>query len=79
MNEKTEDSAKQLDFPDFLLMDYYWFLELEKNENPGRYGLPLHEKKGMIVAKARRKGWSFKNAAGLAWKYSFFKRGLTVL
>ena len=60
-------------------MDYYWFLELEKNENPGRYGLPNHEKKGMIVAKARRKGWSFKNAAGLAWKYSFFKRSYCII
>ena len=79
IDEKTGDKAKQLDFPDFLLMDYYWFLELEKNENPGRYGLPNHEKKGMIVAKARRKGWSFKNAAGLAWKYSFFKRSYCII
>lgn len=76
---KTGDTAKQLGFPDFLLMDYYWFLELEKNENPGRYGLPQYEKKGMIVAKSRRKGWSFKNAAGVAWKYSFFKRSYCII
>jgi hypothetical protein len=75
----VESDAKQFDFPDFTLMDFYWFLELEKNEYPTRYGLPKFEKKGMIVAKARRKGWSFKNAAGLVYKFSLFKRSYCII
>jgi hypothetical protein len=64
---------KLLDFPDFLSLDYYWYKELEKVENPIKYGLPLEFKKSLILAKARRKGWSFKNAGGIAWIYTFFK------
>src|SRR5574343_246048 len=51
--------TKQLDFPDFTTLDYYWFLELELRENPSKYNLPDSEKKSIILAKARRKGWSF--------------------
>ena len=60
-------------------MDYYWFLELEKNENPQKYGLPSTAKKGMICAKSRRKGYSFKNAAGALWKYTFFKESFIII
>jgi hypothetical protein len=73
------EEVKQLDFPDFTAMDYYWFLELERNENPEKFGLDSTNKKGMIVAKARRKGWSFKNAAGVAWKYTFFKKSYCII
>ena len=44
-------------------MDYYWYHELEQAELNGE---------GMIVVKARRKGWSYKNAFGMAWKYHWF-------
>ncbi len=71
--------TKQLGFPNFTLMDYYWFLELEKCEYPERFGLDDSERKGIILAKARRKGWSFKNAAGLAWKYTFFKKSYCII
>ena len=71
------EEVKNLDFPDFMLMDYYWFLELERCENPSKYG--EDKKYGMIMAKARRKGWSFKNAAGLAWKYTFFKKSYCII
>lgn len=71
--------SKQLDFPDFLAMDYYWFLTLERCENPGKYGLDPSEKKGLIMTKARRKGWSYKNAAGAAWVYTFFKKSRVVI
>lgn len=71
--------SKQLDFPDFLSMDYYWFLELEKLENPPQYGLPPQSKKPILMTKARRKGWSFKNAAGAVHKYTFFKKSRTVI
>lgn len=71
--------TKRLGFPDFLAMDYYWFLTLERAENPAKYGLDPMEKKGVIMAKARRKGWSFKNAAGAAWIYTFFKKSRVVI
>lgn len=76
---QEDTKTKQLDFPNFTLMDYYWFLELEKCEYPERFGLDPSEKKGIILAKARRKGWSFKNAAGIAWKYSFFKKSYCII
>lgn len=76
---QEETKTKQLDFPSFTLMDYYWFLELEKCEYPEKYGLDESERKGIILAKARRKGWSFKNAAGIAWKYSFFKKSYCII
>ena len=78
-DERTGEEIKRLDFPDFCSMDYYWFLELEKNENPQKYGLPSSAKKGMICAKARRKGYSFKNAAGALWKYTFFKESFVII
>jgi len=75
----TGEEVKRLDFPDFCSMDYYWFLELEKNENPQKYGLPSSQKRGMICAKARRKGFSYKNAAGALWKYTFFKESYIII
>ena len=78
-DERTGEEIKRLDFPDFCSMDYYWFLELEKNENPQKYGLPSSAKKGMICAKSRRKGYSFKNAAGALWKYTFFKESFIII
>lgn len=72
-------TTKILDFPDFTSMDYYWFLELEYTENPEKFGGDVYDKKPMILAKARRKGWSFKNAAGVAWIYSFFEKSRCVI
>jgi hypothetical protein len=71
--------VKELGFPDFTTMDYYWFLELERNENPLQYGLDSTEKRSMIMAKARRKGWSYKNAGGATWIYTFFKNSRVVI
>jgi hypothetical protein len=79
LDPNTGEELKVLDFPDFCSMDYYWFLELEKNENPSKYGLQLSDKKGIICAKARRKGFSFKNAAGAIWKYTFFKNSFIII
>lgn len=79
VDKNTGEEVKRLDFPDFCSMDYYWFLELEKNENPQKYGLTSKDKKGMICAKARRKGFSFKNAAGALWKYTFFKESYVII
>jgi len=54
----------QVTFPDFLSMDYYYFKELDSRERPAVYGLDSSHRKHMIVAKSRRKGFSFKAAAG---------------
>lgn len=59
------------DFPDFLAMDYYYYKELEARENPTYIGLSDDYKKSMIVAKSRRKGFSYKAAAGAVWIAAF--------
>lgn len=51
-------------FPDFWVMDYYYFKELDARENPSLYGLDSLYRSHMVVAKSRRKGFSFKAAAG---------------
>lgn len=61
-------------FPDFLLMDYFYFRELDARERPHLYDLPREYKKvGITVAKARRKGYSYKAAAGSVWVTAFPK------
>ena len=57
-------------FPKFLDMDYYWYHELEQAENNGE---------GMIVVKARRKGYSYKNAFGMVWRYNWFPNSIAIL
>jgi hypothetical protein len=74
-NKHTGEDTEEEGFPRFTSMDYYWFKELEKNENPP----PGKEKRNMIAAKARRKGFSYKNAAGAVWKYTFFKNSTVVI
>jgi hypothetical protein len=72
IDEETGEEIELSDFPRFLSMDYYWFTELEARENPRKYDLLRSYKKSLIVAKARRMGFSYKNAAGAVWKYTFF-------
>ena len=57
-------------FPKFLDMDYYWYHELEQAERNGE---------GMIVVKARRKGYSYKNAFGMVWRYNWFPFSISIL
>lgn len=80
-NIKIDENGKQKDertFPDFLTMDYYWFKELEARENPEVYELDISYKNSLAVAKSRRKGFSFKAAAGAVW-ITAFKRFSKVL
>jgi len=65
---KTE--RKILTFPRFLDMDYHYFHELERARLEG---------KGMIVAKARRKGFSYKNAAICVHQYTFYRDSTTII
>jgi len=69
--EDSHGKTRKIDtFPKFLDMDYYWYHELEEAERNGQ---------GMIVVKARRKGFSYKNAFGMAWKYHYFPFSISIL
>jgi hypothetical protein len=57
VNNLKSDGRDLLTFPDFLLMDYYYFKELEARENPVSTGLGIDYKSSMVVAKSRRKGF----------------------
>lgn len=69
-NGKKHDNKN---FPDFLSMDYYYFKEIEARESPELYPLPSVYKQALALVKSRRKGFSFKAAAGCVWKTAFFK------
>jgi hypothetical protein len=69
----TGETTEVVDFPLPCAMDYYWFMELDARENPSKYGLPISYKQSIILAKARRLGFSYKNAAGATYKYTFYK------
>lgn len=73
--EEGKVIRKELEFPQFLSMDFYYFLELEKNEIPRK----PEDKCPMLVLKSRRKGWSFKNAGGAVHKYSFFPQSYILI
>jgi len=61
---------KVKDFPRFYDMDYYFFNELEKAREEG---------KGLIVAKARRKGFSYKNAWVVANEFNLVRDSISVV
>ena len=61
---------KFLDFPSFYDMDWIYFRELEQARKEG---------KGMIVAKARRKGFSYKNAWIIANEFNLVRESISVI
>lgn len=61
---------KVLTFPKFLDMDYYYFHELENARRSGQ---------GLIAAKARRKGFSYKNGALCAHQYHFYRDSNSII
>lgn len=61
---------KILDFPRFYDMDYFFFKEVEAARQEG---------KGLIVAKARRKGFSYKNAWLVANEFNLVKESISVV
>ena len=69
----VEDSGVQrkiLTFPSFLDMDYYFYHEVELARAAGQ---------GLIVAKARRKGFSYKNGALAVWNYNFLRDSTSII
>ena len=51
-------------------MDYYYFLECQLARENGQ---------GVIVAKARRKGFSYKNGALCVYQYNFFRDSTSII
>jgi hypothetical protein len=89
-NRGKRKVSKGFLLPDFWDGDfeYFWFLEIAENGiDPALIPtLHLNNKvlwteggKSMIVGKARRRGFSYKNAATIAWEYTFIKKSLTLV
>ena len=57
-------------FPKFLDVDYYFFHEVETARENGE---------GLIVAKSRRKGFSFKTGALVAHQYTFLRNSISII
>lgn len=79
MNDKGEVVADKSGMPAFLSMDYYYFRELEARENPTTYGFDRDFKKAMTITKSRRKGFSYKAAAGAVWITAFRKKAKVMI
>jgi hypothetical protein len=69
---KTESGRMRriLTFPSFLDIDYYYYWEIEHAMDAGE---------GMCVGKARRKGFSFKNAQLCKYDYNFVRDSNSVI
>lgn len=70
VRDKKRAARKVVFFPDFWDTDAEYFLECEK---------ALAEGQHMIVLKARRKGYSFKNGSKAAYIYSFYRNSTTLI
>ena len=57
-------------FPKFLDVDYYFFHEVETARD---------NSEGIIVAKSRRKGFSFKTGALVAHQYTFYRNSISII
>lgn len=76
--EKQGENKKIITFPRFLDHNYYWFHEFEKCAAEGPYkGQP---KKGMIVAKSRRKGFTYQVTGGVYnYNFNFMPSSMNIL
>lgn len=63
-------ARKYESFPRFLDMDYYYYWELLRAKE---------NKEGMIVAKSRRKGFSYKGAFNLTYEYNWFRDSFSII
>lgn len=62
--EDEETGRKRMKFPRFLDIDYDYFTLVEQARR---------EKKGIILLKPRRTGFSYKNAALISHEYNFYR------
>jgi hypothetical protein len=76
--EKTGENRKIITLPRFLDHNFYWFHEFEAcvAEGPHIHG----EKHGMIVAKSRRKGFTYQVTGGVyAYNFNFIPASMNIL
>lgn len=76
--EKQGENRKIITLPRFLDHNFYWFHEFEKCAAEGPYS--NHKKKGMIVAKSRRKGFTYQVTGGVySYNYNFIPASQNIL
>lgn len=76
--EKQGENRKIITLPRFLDHNYYWFNEFEKNSAEGPYS--NYQKRGMIIAKSRRKGFTYQVTGGVyGYNYNFVPASMNVL
>ncbi len=68
--KKKTSSQKIMNFPDFWDSDFYYYHELEAARTAGEH---------LIVLKPRRRGYSYKNAALAAKKFTFEKNSTSLI
>lgn len=70
VKDKKGRERKVLTFPSFLDIDYYYYWEIEKAMDAGE---------GLCIGKARRKGFSYKNAQLCKYEYNFVRDSYSVI
>lgn len=76
--EKIGENRKIITLPRFLDHNYYWFHEFEECAAEGPYINNI--KKGMIVAKSRRKGFTYQVTGGVyAYNFNFIPASMNIL
>jgi hypothetical protein len=76
--EKTGENRKIITLPRFLDHNYYWFNEFEKNAAEGIYS--GNQKRGMIIAKSRRKGFTYQVTGGVyGYNFNFIPASMNIL
>lgn len=76
--EKEGENRKIITLPRFLDHNFYWFHEFEKCAAEGPY--TNHPKKGMIVAKSRRKGFTYQVSSGVyGYNFNFVPASTNIL
>ena len=76
--EKKGENRKIITLPRFLDHNYYWFNEFEKHSAEGPY--VGREKKGMIIAKSRRKGFTYQVTGGVyGYNFNFLPSSMNIL
>lgn len=76
--EKQGENRKIITLPRFLDHNYYWFHEFEKCAAEGPY--KNQPKRGMIVAKSRRKGFTYQVTGGVySYNFNFLPASMNIL
>jgi hypothetical protein len=76
--EKQGENRKIITLPRFLDHNYYWFNEFEQCAAEGPYS--DSPKKGMIIAKSRRKGFTYQVTGGVyGYNYNFIPASTNIL